>query len=77
MEPVEIFFFLMLISLSTKTIVEHDENPHVKVNICYHENKIVYAKTRSPRNTLFVQGTKCMTKDMRRSSYVKLYHKIH
>ena len=77
MEPVEVIFFIAMISLGTKTINKHEEDPVVKVNICSYDNKIVYAKTQSPRNTLFVKGTKCTKKDMRRSDYVKLYHKIH
>ena len=77
MEPVEIFFFLMLISLSTKTIVEHDENPVVKVNICSFKNEYVYVKILRPHSTLFEVGTTCYVENMRRSDYVKLYHTVH
>ena len=77
MEPVEIFFFIMLVSLSTKTITEHDDNPTVKVNICSHENKVVYSKILKPHNTLFEVGTACYVKSMLRSDYIKLYNSVH
>ena len=78
MEPFEWVFIALLVKTTTAAAISMFGTTDYHVNVCKHNDKIVYAKVRDPKeNYLLQKGTKCEIVKMNRKEYIKIYRKTH